>query len=266
MRTRGKVTATALQRLQTRADSPRGGGGVGPPHRVDPAERLVEHQCERVEVSLLAGLVAFALLRRHVGEGAEHVAGAGQGIFSRQARAAEVGQLGGNAMLLAARGVRDEHVLGLDVAMDDPPLMGMLERVEQGEANLQDLLVGKRLLGDQVGERLPLDQLGDQVEGFAVRACLIQGDDRGVRQPCGGLRLAGGPLAVALRSEPDPLDRDLAPQQLVTSAPHDSESAGAEAFQQEVALQHQLLHGLLGDLVDRMGATKGNPAGKSLRG
>ena len=70
---------------------------------------------------------------------------------------------------------------------------------------------------------------------------LVQRDDRRVRQARGRERLPRGTLAVAVGAERDTLDRDLAMQELVVRAPDDAEAAGAETFEQAVAIEHDLL-------------------------
>ena len=112
------------------------------------------------------------------------------------------------------------------------------------EADLEQLLVGERVGGDQLREGVAVDQLGDQVEGVLRGARLVQDDDRRVRQARAGERLAARALAVdriPARPERDPLDRHFAVQQLVVGAPHHPEAAGAEAFEQPVAAEHQRL-------------------------
>ena len=136
-----QVAATAAERLQTGPDAPRRGGRRRPADGVDAGERLVEDQRERVQVGLLADLAAFALLGRHVGERPQHVAGAGQRVLLGDAGAAEVGQLRRRPGTPRVALGRDEHVLGLDVAVDDAALVGVVERVEQVDADLQRLLV-----------------------------------------------------------------------------------------------------------------------------
>ena len=72
-----------------------------------------------------------------------------------------------------------------------------------------------------------MDELGDQIEGVLLGACLIQGDDRGMRQPRGGERLAGGALAIFAGGERS-LERHLTVEQLVVGSPDDPEAARAE--------------------------------------
>ena len=67
--------------------------GVGAAVRVLAAPALVEHQGQRVDVGLGAGLAALGLLGRHVGEGADDVAGRGQRRGVGEAGDAEVHQL-----------------------------------------------------------------------------------------------------------------------------------------------------------------------------
>ena len=63
-------------------------------------------------------------------------------------------------------GCGNEHVLRLDVAMDDPARVRVREGSDEREADLEDLLVARaRRRRSGCGERLAVDQLGDQVEG-----------------------------------------------------------------------------------------------------
>ncbi len=162
--------------------------------------------------------------------------------------------------------VRDEDVLGLDVTVDDTPGMRVFQRIDQGQADAENLLVLEFACGDQPRQRLPLHQLGDQVEGLAERAGLVEGDDRGMRQACGGLRLTCGPFAVAVGAQPDPLDGDLTVEQLIPRPPDDSETAGAEALEQPVALQNELLAGPRGPCGGAWAAGPERPATGRLLG
>ncbi len=137
--------------------------------------------------------------------------------------------------------MRHEHVLRLDVAVDHAARVRVLECARQRKADLEHLLVGERLLRDQLRERVALDQLGDQVEGAVVCARLVQRDDRRVREARRRERLAGRALTVAVRPQPNALDGHLAVQQLVVGAPDDAEAAAAELLEQSVAAEHELL-------------------------
>ena len=128
--------------------------------------------------------------------------------------------------------------------------MRVLERTHERQPDLEDLLVGKPILGDQQSQGVALDQLGDQVESVVVGARLVQSHDRRVSQARGGERLACGSLAVLLGRQRDALDRDRAVEQLVVGAPHGAEPARAEALDQAVATEQQLvsmLRALVGD-------------------
>ncbi len=175
----GQIAAPPRERFEWAPDPAGGRRGRGAAHRVDAAERLVEDQRQRVEIGLLADRLPLGLLGRHVGEGAEHVAGTCQGVLADQAGAAEIGELGRLAALADTVGY--EHVLGLDVAVDHTPGVGMGESARERQADLEHLLVGELAGCDQPRQGAPLDQLGDQVEGLLDHTCLIQGDDRRVR-------------------------------------------------------------------------------------
>ena len=94
-------------------------------------EHLVEDDAQRVQVRLPGDVLAERLLGRDVVRGAQHAAVGGQPVLLQRARDAEVGDLG-RALVV------DEHVLGLDVAVDDvagvrrPQGAGDLDRVGDG--------------------------------------------------------------------------------------------------------------------------------------
>ncbi len=243
-----QIATVALQRRQALADAPRRGGGGGAAHGVDAAERLIEHERQRVEVGGGTHLLAVDLLGGHVGERAEHVAGAGEGLLAGEQRAAEVGQLGDGSRILERRALRGlveidlrwhQHVLGLDVTVDHPAPVGVQKRVGERDPDFDHLLVAERVVGDQLGEGVTVNQLGDQVEGVVLDAGLVQSDDRGVREAGGGERLARGALAVFAGRERNHLDGDLTVEQFVVGAPHHPEAAGAKALEQPVAAEHR---------------------------
>ena len=234
----GKIRAPPPQRLDRTADPAGGLRRVVAAHGVVAGEGLIQDQGQRVDVRGLARGLAFGLLRGHVGERPEDVAGAREDVLAGEARTAEVGQLRRLGGLLAP--VRDEHVLGLDVAVDDAAGVGVGEGPTEGDADLEHLAVEDAPIRDQACERGAFDQLGDQVHGAVADARLVQRHDRGVRQAGARERLTHRPLAVVPGSEGDPLQGHLALQQLVRGPPHDAEAARAEALVQPVALQHEL--------------------------
>ncbi len=133
----GQVRPQAAQRPGAGADRPRGRGRAGAPVRVLAAPALVEDEGERVDVGLGAGLAALGLLGRHVGEGADNVAGGGQRGTVGEAGDPEVHQLGARFAL------GHLHVLGLDVAVDDAARVGVVERLAEVGPDLADLAVGE---------------------------------------------------------------------------------------------------------------------------
>ena len=193
----GQIGAAAPERVDGTADPAGRLGRVGAADGVDPGQRLVQDEGQRVEVRRLCGGLAFGLLGGHVGERPEDVAGAGEDVLAHQARAAEVGQLRGLGGLLAA--VRYQHVLGLDVAVDDATGVGVGECAAEGDADLEHLAVGEAALGDQAPQRAALDELGDQEHRAVADARLVQGHYRGVGQAGADERLAHRPLAVVRR-------------------------------------------------------------------
>ena len=84
----------------------------------------------------------------------------------------------------------DQHVLRLDVAVDDGARVGMVERLAEVGADLADLAVAERTVAVELVEGLAVDQLGDE-QGVAVLLThLVEGDDARVVEPRGGLGLA----------------------------------------------------------------------------
>ena len=134
-----QVLARAPQRRQHGADAARGRGGRAGADRVDARQRLVEHEREAVEVAALVDALAGGLLGRHVGEGADDVAGPRERLVAGQVGDAEVGQLGHAGR--RARRVGDDHVLRLDVAVHDAAAVRVLERAAQREADPQHVAV-----------------------------------------------------------------------------------------------------------------------------
>ena len=126
----------------------------------------------------------------------------------------------------------------LDVAVHDAAAVRVLERVAQRDADPQHVAVAELALGDQLVERAPAHQLGDEVDRVVVAAGLVQRDDAGVRQPRRGERLALRARRV-LPHDADALQRDRAVQLLVVREPDDAEAARAEAPDQAVAIEHE---------------------------
>ncbi len=195
-------------------------------------QHLVEDDAERVDVGALVDAVAHRLLGGDVVGGAEDAAGRRHPVLLELARDPEVGQL------RPPLGV-DQHVLRLDVAVDD------VARVGDGEAAGDLDRVGERFLrveradpADPLLQRLAFDVLEDDVGVAAVLAGVDHGDDVGVgelghrpRLLAEALELVGllGHLAV------HHLDRDVAVERLVARQVDGRHAAAAELRLQAVA-------------------------------
>ena len=135
---------------------------------------------------------------------------------------------------------RDQHVLGLDVAVDDPARVRVRERGGERQADLE-----RRSRSDARPRR-------SAARASRPRPARRSGSRRPPRRrphtarrsPGARSRAAARASRVARsRSPPGPsgiaLDRDLAVQQLVVRAPDDAEAARAEALEQAVAPEHE---------------------------
>ena len=132
----------------------------------------------------------------------------------------EVHQLGAAP---GAAVVADDHVLGLDVAVDDAAGVGVGERVAEVGADLGDVAVGEHPGGRRrLGEGLARDQLGDEDGVAGVLAELVEGDDRRVVEPRRRLGLAQDAVGIGGL---DLLQRDLALEALVVGAVDGAHSA-----------------------------------------
>ena len=156
-------------------------GGEGRPA----GERLVEDHPQRVEVGAAVDRPAARLLRRQVRRGAELHPRPGEGGVAEHLGDAEVGQQ--QAVVLGAQ----EHVLRLDVAVDDPAPVGVVERGRRLPQVLARLRQAERaLLAQAVVEGAPLDVGHHQVGGVVGLAVVVDGEDVGVVERGDRLRLA----------------------------------------------------------------------------
>ena len=148
--------------------------------RVAAGHHLVEHHPQRPDVHARAGVLAVELLGGHVGRGAHRHAGAGDAGLIDELGDAEVDQL--------HPPVRGHDDVGrLDVAMDDPPLVGT------GQAG-GDLFGDRDRLGDRqrsardpVAQRLPLAESHDDEQGAVdgLVDLMDRADVRMIERRCG---------------------------------------------------------------------------------
>jgi hypothetical protein len=157
-------------------------------------------------------------------------------------RDAEVQELGRGARV--GRGVRDDHVLGLDVPVDDATLVCVAERVGEREADAQDVPVAERAAPLQRRKRAAAHQLGDEEALAAGLAGIEHRDDPGMVESRGGERLA--PAALGHRPvRRDGLHRHRPVEPHVVRREHRPEAAGAQPPAEPVAAQHEAGFALL---------------------
>ena len=177
-----------------------------------PGEQLVEDHACSVEIGRRRDRPASRLLWRHIGRRTDHRASFGQPGVARGAGDAEIGEL------CPSRTV-DQHVLGLDVAVDDPRAVDRRQAAKQVERDPDGLVRRKRrLLADQALEVGAVDPLHDQVARVALLADVEDLDDVRVGDSRRGPRfpLEAGPVArvdEVFRSEE--LDRHATAEQIV---------------------------------------------------
>jgi len=241
-------------------------GGAAPLEWRAAGEEMVEGGAERVEVAAGVGLLAAGDLGREVERGAEGRARHGQArIHPRALGEAEVGHL-----RQAPR--REQDVRRLDVAVDDPRLVGHAERGGHLLHHGQRALRRQRPLATQhVRQALAVHKLHrDELEA-AVLAHGVDLDDVGM-DDCGGVAcLAGEALdegGVAREGPRQHLDGDEAVERglaRLVDRPHppaaqqldDLELAEALADQRidpvgELRLAGQAEHGLAGGAQDAL--------------
>ena len=230
----GRSRRSAGERGQRPAEAARGGGRAAGAHRVGAGPGLVERERERVDVAGGRHAGALGLLGRHVGQRADHVARARERVAGGHVRHPEVGQLRESS---ARGGLREHHhVLGLDVAVDHPARVRVLEGLAERGSDARDVAVRNRARMHQLGKRSAPNQLRDEIHVVLVRGQLVDGHDARVVQPRCGARLALDPLtgpAVARNR----LHGHLALELLVPGQPYHPEPARAQAPLQAVAAQ-----------------------------
>ena len=190
-------------------------------------QHLVEDDPERVEVGALVDRRAPRLLGREVLRGADdradlgHLRGAGP-------RDAEVGHLD---VPVAA----DDHVVRLDVAVDDVVAVRLGERAEDLAGELDRRQRRRRALADeQLLQRRPVEVLHRDVVGALRLAAVVDADDVRMAEARGVARLALEPLdelLVARVALVQHLQRDLAAELLVLGQVDVGHAAGAELAQ-----------------------------------
>ena len=174
-------------------------------------EHAIHHHAERVDVDAVIDRLSGGLLGRHIFRGPRgplrepSLGRRGVAQVERVAQDlgdAEVEQLDGGEAGAAGLG-DEEHVAGLDVAVND----AVLVRAGEGLADLGDdrhhLLPGDRagLAVDPLAEGLALEQLHDEVDEAVVAAEVGDIDELRVADPGGaeGLLAEAGDVVLDMR-------------------------------------------------------------------
>jgi hypothetical protein len=199
------------------------------------AEQLVERDPERVQVAARRHLAAAGLLGRRV----QRRAGGGFGglVAARLGeRDAEVAECG---LAVAV----EPHVVGLDVAVDDPVGVRVGERQSDlaPRANhLGRLQPARGRARQAIGERAAGHVAGDQARRAVVVEDVVHRDDVPVTaEPGGQPRLAPQPLPR--RRSAHARERDRAVEREVMREPDVLRAAAAEPALQQVAAGHEPL-------------------------
>ena len=187
-------------------------------------EQFVEHDAAGKDIGAAIHHLGVDLLGRHVSDGADHLAGAGHGIVAN-AGDAEIHDL--------AIAVAQHHEIGgLDVAMDDAAAV----RVSQAIAGLHDVSQlfydgDLPVAGDDLIERLAVEELHHQIGIALMIAQVIDDDDVGVLQHAGGFGLTVEALeqvGILGKAAGHHLDGDDALDEVIHRLVHDAHAALAQ--------------------------------------
>ena len=203
-------------------------------------QQLVAQHAERVDVGTHVDRVARAadLLGTGVGDRADVLSLARQGLRSqslgvRQASDAEVEHLGRAALL-------DQHVAGLQVAVDDALAVCVLDGLADSDQEAQASVDVELLLLGPGRDRRAGDELhgeeGQLAPGRLGGPGLVDARDAGMRQPPEHLGLELETAQVSTRGEPglDQLQRDVASRVLLLGLVDDAHAAAADLAQDAV--------------------------------
>src|SRR5438876_3251902 len=189
-------------------------------------EQFVEHDAAGKDIGAAIHHLGVDLLGRHVSDGADNLAGAGHGIVAN-AGDAEIHDL--------AIAVAQHHEIGgLDVAMDDAAAV----RVSQAIAGLHDVSQlfydgDLPVAGDDLIERLAVEELHHQIGIALMIAQVIDDDDVGVLQHAGGFGLTVEALeqvGILGKAAGHHLDGDDALDEVIHRLVHDAHAALAQNF------------------------------------
>jgi hypothetical protein len=226
------------------------------PERELSAQHLPGHHAEAELVGRRTGGVAAELLGSHVGGGTQHGPGTGEAVSEglEPRDGARVAFQRRDALLLLdsreaevhhanAAVVADHDVLGLEVAVQEPDVVGCDHASSRAEQHVENLRPGSGRRRAPGLERLALDELHGHPDAPSMGPDVVNRDDVGVLQLGQRLGLAqqscpmlGGSLAFAGLEEQ--LEGDLAVELGIVCGVDHPHAPGAQATENHVAPQH----------------------------
>ena len=210
---------------------------------------FVEDDAEGEEVAASVEIFAADLFGRHVGDGAERAAWAGEMFFPRTLRcrgvgngvaadgsgAGNFGEAEVENFRVAALG--DEDVGGLDIAVNDAGVVSGVEGVGAVDADFEEAFEFERVRGDDVLERGAVEKFHGDEGAAVVFADVVDGADVGMVQRGGGTRFTFESferLRVVGEIVGEKFESDEAAEARVFGFVDDAHSATAEFFDDAV--------------------------------
>ena len=209
---------------------------AGPLERTTPAQHLVDDDAERELVAAKVHGPAGRLLGRHVPDRAEdHPGVCGRGVADRLG----LRMRGGRRRPLRDAEVEDLHVpvggqedvLGLEIAVRDAAGVRGGEAAGDLPGQVQRPPEAERAGVERVPQRLPAEELGDQVGHGPLGADVEDGEDVGMIERRGGARLhfeSAKAVRVGDELARQHLHRDVASQPRVVALVDLAHPAGAQ--------------------------------------
>ncbi len=197
-----------------------------------PGQQFIGHDARGVDIAARAGVSVAHLLGGQVGGGTENDAGGSDSGFGDGAHQPEVDDLD-----LAL--IRDQHVLGFDVAVYQS---GAMRGGQPTQYRAQDRCDRMRwhgtAFGQELAQRAALDELHHQEWVPGVQALVVNSDEPGIFEPGHGAGLqleAGQELLVAGVAGIHHLQGDWPIQTRVEAAVHRRGAAGGDLGRNSVA-------------------------------
>ncbi|GAC1599523.1 MAG: hypothetical protein NVS4B10_10770 [Myxococcales bacterium] len=138
----------------------------------------MQDQVEDEEIAAAIGPLAADLLGRHVSDAADDGSSERGGRFRRRALDDQPGDPEVEDLESAVGG--DEEILRLEIAMNDARVMGRGETLGELGGQIERLAQRQRLSEQHLAERLPLEQLEDEVGAPLVGSGVMDREDVGM--------------------------------------------------------------------------------------